>query len=290
MTRQREDHSPWLAHRVQGAGLVFFIGLTTVTGGLAIPFVLNESISWADMNAYLLFGTVSLAVAVFCHACVTFSFRDASVLFVLAFGISLVAECAGVHWGEPFGSRYQYHEDLLPRVAGGVPLFIPLSWFVLAYAPLVLLRRFEGDQWRNGGIQMLWTKVSLCSLGLVATDLFLDPLAVSVHAWTWEEQGHYLGVPLRNYFGWFVVGFLIYSSFFCLRQPRPSDASERAFSIDGWFVVACTYFTVLALGALWQRLGSVLPLLLAMITLMPYFVYWLVTTRRLLARPVYEDK
>ncbi len=289
MTTQRDDKSNRTVHGMERAGIALFFGLTIATGVLAIPFLVNESISWAEMNGHLLLGTISLAVAVFCHACLTYSFRDASVLFVLSFGISLVAEYAGIHWGVPFGSRYIYHDDLLPRVAGDVPLFIPLAWFVLAYAPLVLLRRFRGDDGRNGGNQRLWTKVLLCSLGLVAADLFLDPLATSVQAWTWAEKGEYFGIPLLNYLGWLLVGFLIYSGFFLLQRPGTIPAVERVFPIDVCFVVSCVCFTVLAQVALWQRLGSALPLVLTMTTMTPFFVYWHVTTRRLLAKPVYED-
>jgi len=123
----------------------------------------------------------------------------------------------------------------------------------------------------------------------VAADLFLDPLATSVQAWTWAEKGEYFGIPLLNYLGWLLVGFLIYSGFFLLQRPGTIPAVERVFPIDVCFVVSCVCFTVLAQVALWQRLGSALPLVLTMTTMTPFFVYWHVTTRRLLAKPVYED-
>jgi len=256
------------------SGAVLFVALAAATGVLAIRFLGNESLSWRDMNATLLAGTISLSVAVFCHACLTFSVRDACIFFTLSFGISLLAEYGGVHWGAPFGSRYHYHEDLMPRLAGSVPLFIPLSWSVLAYAPLVLLRRFGDDASGDGDSQQLFLKAVLCAIGLMVADLFLDPLATSVQAWTWAEKGQYFGVPFRNYLGWLLVGFLIYTSFFVLRKPRDVAAFEQVFLIDCCFVISCIYLTILAQVAIVQRLDNILPVVLTTVAMAPYLVYW----------------
>jgi len=282
VVKAEEERGPETADRnMRLMGTVLYLALAGATGMLAVHFVLSGSFAWKEMNACLLAGTLFLAAAVLCHAVVTLSLRDACLFFTLSCGISLVAEYAGVHSGFPFGCRYSYHEHLVPQLAGCVPLFIPLSWFVLAYAPLVFLRGFAADtRGDSPRYRSLLVKAVLCALLLAATDLFLDPLATSVDAWHWAEEGEYLGIPVLNYLGWFLVGLLIYVSFFALTRSNGAGVGQSTHFLDASFVTFSIFFTMAANVALVLRMDNGVPAMLTAATTGPFWLYWFATARR----------
>jgi hypothetical protein len=64
-------------------------------------------------------------------------------------------------------------------------------------------------------------------------------------AWIWKEGGVYFGVPVSNFFGWFVTGYLYYQAFalYCRAKPIPAPASRRRF-----WLPAILIYAVCALG------------------------------------------
>jgi uncharacterized membrane protein len=248
--------------------MLAFAALLSLPVLLGVPFVLKNTILWEEMNAPLLAGTVAYVLALLLHATVSFSPRTALRFFVLACSLGLAAEIAGLHWGWPFAAHYVYHPQLRPQFLG-VPLFIPLSWFVLAYLPLVLLRGLPATgPLRNGR----WLgKTLLCSLFLTGTDLLLDPLATSVGAWSWADPGGYLGIPMANFAGWFLVGCFIYGLFLAI-EPDPGPPPLPA--IDSTLVGLSAGVGLLALAAVAVHVGHWLPMVLPAAVLTPYFAHW----------------
>jgi uncharacterized membrane protein len=57
---------------------------------------------------------------------------------------------------------------------------------------------------------------------MVAWDLASDPVwATIVRAWVWRDGGVYFGVPLSNFFGWYLNVYILYQLFaLCLRRRR----------------------------------------------------------------------
>lgn len=247
------------------------IGLTLVAGLFLALVPLEADI----MFGVLLVGTVMLAVAVFLQACLTYSLRDASLLLVLAFFLSLGAEYSGVTWGFPFGGPYSYHDAIRPVLFDKVPLFIPFAWFVLAYAPLVFFRPLlcQGDERKHGWIALL-SHAMLCGACLTVADFLLDPLAISVGAWTWHVEGAYLGIPLFNFAGWFLVSFLIYVAFFVLKTPASGGFEGLTVTLDRLSVLGAIAFTTAALIALWRVHKSLQPAVFVLPTLVPVWVFW----------------
>lgn len=243
-------------------------GLLALPLVLGIPFILDDTIVWKEMNALLLAGTLSFVLAVLLHAAVSFSPASGLRFFVLAAGVGLVAELAALRWGVPLFGDYSYNPALRPQLLG-LPLFIPLAWFVLAYLPLVLLRSLPVAGRHNA--RRWLAKTLLCSLFLTAADLALDPLATSVGAWTWTEQGVYLGIPLGNFAGWFLVGIVIYGVFFAV-EPDRTEAHVAGF--DAVIVGLTGALGLLALVAVAAHVGHWLPMVLSAVIMAPYVAYW----------------
>lgn len=118
-----------------------------------------------------------------------------SLLAVSVFAYAI--ETFGVITGFPYGS-FRYGDALGPRVLDFVPYLLPVT-----YVPLVI-----------GAFAATWNPrrpiLSVFGAALVLTliDGVLDPGAVALDFWIWEENGFYYGVPLSNYFGWLISSLL----------------------------------------------------------------------------------
>lgn len=128
------------------------------------------------------------------------------VFFAASTAISLGAELLGTTTGLPFGD-YAYTDFLGYKVAGHVPVSIPLSWFYLGFAAY-LLGNALADRWGLAP-RAVWA-VGLGVWLLVVWDLVLDPAmahpSMPVRFWEWGETGAYLGMPLKNFGGWALTG------------------------------------------------------------------------------------
>lgn len=128
-------------------------------------------------------------------------------LWTLA-GVAFVTwgmEWLGSHTGFPFGG-YTYTDALQPQL-GGVPLLIPLAWFMMlapswAVAALIL-GRHRRKVWGPAAF------VGISALALTAWDLFLDPQMVEWGFWAWENPVGYFGIPWVNYAGWVLTAVVV---------------------------------------------------------------------------------
>lgn len=135
--------------------------------------------------------------------------------FVTVSAIALGAELLGTTTGFPFG-RYEYTELLGPRVAGRVPVLIPVSWFLMALPAYALARR--------AGKGPVWT-VWLGAFLLTIWDLTLDPAMSELSPyWIWETPGPFYGMPIQNLAGWMATGACIMVG---LRWTGASTIADR---------------------------------------------------------------
>lgn len=130
-----------------------------------------------------------------------------SGFFIIAFLIGFLVEVLGVHTGFPFGN-YWYGPTLGWKLFD-VPLIIGLNWFLLSYTFGMLLQSFRLPTFAH---------ILLAALGMTLLDLLMEPVAISLHYWSWAGP-----VPLSNYLGWFVVSSIIQIFFvnFEFKQTNP---------------------------------------------------------------------
>jgi uncharacterized membrane protein len=185
----------------------------------------KERISWAIAYIYTLYValgalppfrgmiTFSVATASFLlvilyifHSYSNLNLRNASKFLIIAATISFIWEFIGVTTGIPFG-QYVYTSALGPQL-GPVPLFIPLIWCALGYFCM------EASDY-----------YIMASALMVSLDLSFDPVfSNALGLWTWLGPTQYFGVPLSNFFGWFVASLTFFAVFFFTskRQTRSS--------------------------------------------------------------------
>ncbi len=136
------------------------------------------------------------------------SFKEYILFFFIAFVIGMVTEIIGVNTGLLFGA-YQYGQVLGPKLYG-VPLLIGLNWFVIVFCSGAILTQ---------GIEVLQNKLNVKITGLASTifvviggatiatcfDFILEPVAVKLNFWSWENGQ----IPLLNYLCWFIISAIL---------------------------------------------------------------------------------
>ncbi len=192
--------------------LVWLLVVGTV--GLNIAFAVADSANQADLAV--------ASVCVFFLASVLHAGIHRGVGGLLLVGlvvpvIGWAAESIGTRTGWPFGD-YDYH-DVLGPMLGDVPVAVPLAWAMMAYPTYVAAYRLADRRWLIAVIGG-WS--------LMAWDLFLDPMMVELHAWSWQPTEttvtKFAGVPLQNFVGWFGVGVVVVAVLSFMPRPRATIA------------------------------------------------------------------
>jgi len=166
------------------------------------------------------FSTVMLFVFAVDHSSQRLGWKRALLLLSSTFVVSLIFESVGVATGWLFG-KYAYTDKLGLKFLGLVPLLIPIAWFMMSYPSFIIANRLIPHE-KN---LLVW-RVSVAALGAVimtAWDLALDPVMVAGEYWVWKEPGAYFGIPLLNYWGWWLTIFLTFFSFLTLGRLTPSN-------------------------------------------------------------------
>jgi hypothetical protein len=65
-----------------------------------------------------------------------------------------------------------------------------------------------------------------------------------VHSWRWHDGGAYYGVPLANFFGWYLTVYLIYQAFALAVRGKSAAADS------GFWLTAVLFYGVSGFGNL----------------------------------------
>lgn len=150
------------------------------------------------MNPYLLIGANLVMISPLVAGLAPLVDRRALVglgtLAFLTWGIEIVGVLTGLPYGE-----FSYGVELGPMLFDLVPLGLPVFYFpiLLNGYLLALLVLGSGSIPRRFGLTLAFVLV---------LDLVLDPGAVALGFWAWDDPGAYYGVPVINYAGWLVSG------------------------------------------------------------------------------------
>jgi uncharacterized membrane protein len=225
--------------------LLSTFALTTFLAGTPPAWLETESsqralrIGWKFSGpSYVVLG----ALAALAHATARIGWRRALLLMFAGTAISLAAELTGTSTGLPFGP-YSYTSLLGWRVAGLVPFPIPLSWFYMVYCSLAIVGRLRRarDSVRS---RLAWAAAGGATLA--AWDVSMDPaMSFATSHWVWHVHGVFYGMPLLNWFGWWITGSIV--SFAMLSIVRPREFAERIspsslplwlYAVNGVFPIA----------------------------------------------------
>jgi putative membrane protein len=189
----------------------------------------------------ILWGTIALRPYVFIFLAVyllgagaQFGLRITVSFMIIGYFISFLSELSSIHTGIPYG-HYFYIPSTAHRELWvlGVPLMDSLSFVFLSacsYSTAILLLSpvVKGKTgWSlvetTGGLHRTLIAF-LGGLLMVLLDVTIDPVALRGRRWFlgqifgYSTQGDYFGVPLSNFIGWAIVGWILVGSLWALRR------------------------------------------------------------------------
>ena len=217
-------------------------------------------------QVWTLFVLLLLALAfVLTHSAGRDGWRKTALLFALTIVVTLFMESLGVATGWVYG-RYHYTSALGPLFLGLVPYAIPIAWLNMLYPSYLLADRIIPHAWAQN--RRLWAVAALGGLAMTAWDLVMDPVMVQSGHWVWEEGGAWFGVPLQNFWGWWLTSFLVIALYLGLggkSHPAYRDDDRQAILLyavmglsmvisglqAGFYLAALAGFVVMGVLSLW---------------------------------------
>ncbi|MBN1350930.1 carotenoid biosynthesis protein [candidate division KSB1 bacterium] len=147
--------------------------------------------------------------------------------------LSFLVELLGVKTGKIFG-HYAYGDTLSPKLLD-VPIAIGFAWLVMLLSSIAIVNkvRFCGV----GEHRVLCS--GLISLLMVLFDSVMEPAAVKLGYWHWEQNA----IPIQNYIVWFVISFIF--SFAALKLNLFNHTKSRI-AIHAYFA-QLIYFALVIL-------------------------------------------
>ena len=241
--------------------------LVTIYSVAVIAFSLPQLFPITPVSTLLAFSFAIL------HSGLREGWRKTAFLAVIVFLTGLVFESVGVATGWVYGP-YHYTDKLGVKFLGLVPFLIPLAWTMMMYPSLVISDGLIPRAWGRG---RRWLAVAaLAGIIMTAWDLAMDPLMVSGGHWIWEVNGPYFGVPLQNYWGWWLTTFvalLIYQVAVSRIQAHPAGVPDR-WAVGSYLITAAS--TVMVAGL--TGLGG--PALAGVFAMTPWLVLAIVHKER----------
>jgi len=156
----------------------------------------------------------SIHIFAFLHSLYVHGRKWSLLFLVIGFSLGLASEHVGAMYGWVFG-KFHYQPDRL-MFFGTVPVFTPLSWWLILYCAYNTTNLIVGSLEKIAGKGLRPSLAVLLMAGLdglmaMNLDMLFDPIMVCPERkrWVWEFGGSYFNIPIQNFLGWFLVGFTI---------------------------------------------------------------------------------
>ena len=236
-----------------------------------LPDSVRSNSLWFYQISFRLFGegqTWFLIALLFVY--MTHKVRAAWVLpMVLVYALSLGSEMAGTNYGFPFGN-YSYSHLMGYKLAGHVPMVIPMSWFMIA-VPSYALAHHTFPTPRHWGRRLL-----LGAFFITLWDVSLDPamaypgMGFITTYWKWEPAGAFYTMPLINWFGWYVTSLVIIGAMMLLRVERWISQLSIVWLRRYYMLNLLVPFGMIVLAGLWPAVAlNVFLYVLSVVALSP---------------------
>ncbi|MDW7657336.1 MAG: carotenoid biosynthesis protein [Bacillota bacterium] len=184
-------------------------------------------------------GSFCLLIFVCFHGWYRYGLNKMMAFFAITSIISWSTETLSIETGFPFG-QYYYTDQLGDKI-GQVPVLIFPAYFFIGYLAWTMGNLFMGNT--SVGIKkkdLIYIPV-VSALIMVMWNVCFDPIMSTIEGnWVWENGGAYFGVPLSNYFGWFLTVYLIYQVF-ALFLYRFGTCEELTTGKTFWYWIPVLY-------------------------------------------------
>jgi uncharacterized membrane protein len=200
--------------KLHRAAIIFLILYALLTVYTVVSVLFGQSPSMFITPITTLAGSAFALL----HAVRREGWKRALLLLGLVFFVSLLFESVGVATGWVYGP-YHYTDKLGPLFLGLVPYLIPVAWFMMSYPSFVIAQRLVPAAWKRWS--RLLAVAAVGGLVMTAWDVIMDPIMVYNGHWIWDVNGAYHGIPLQNFWGWWLTVFTTYALYLIITRKNP---------------------------------------------------------------------
>lgn len=167
------------------------------------------------VSVYLLFSKrsfisfeIAAVISVILHGLYLFGIRILLLIFIITV-VSTIVELVSLKTKYNFfGVRYSYnlsHKTFESRInlLNVYPIEIMFAWIIFKYLSITTAGLLV-----NYFMLPAFLSVLIASGILVSIDFVIDPISVKRKLWKWEKGSSYFGIPISNFVGWLLVGFI----------------------------------------------------------------------------------
>src|SRR5437899_575596 len=223
-----QEITRWRAHFIWGMLLLYTMARVCQLYADRLPTLL-----------IVVLHVVPPALFALVHGSFLYRLRGISIFAAFCLGFGTLAESVSLRTGFPFG-HYYFTNVMGPKIFQ-VPVLLALAYLGIGYVAWILALVILGyaDKPINGTRVLMLP--FLASLIMVAWDLSMDPSWSTLdRAWIWQDGGAYFGVPVSNFFGWFLTAYFYYQAFalYCRANPISAGPSRQRIWLPAIFFYA----------------------------------------------------
>ena len=161
------------------------------------------------------------------HGARVYGSRGILVFAGLCLGVGAIFESLSLRIGFPFG-HYEFTELMGPKVFD-LPVLLALAYLGMGYLSWVLgllILRYQNAPLSGAKLVVLPV---VASLVMTAWDFSMEPVWADIdRAWVWRDGGPFYGVPISNFFGWFLTVYVFYQLFAFYLRDQPVFSPDKA--------------------------------------------------------------
>lgn len=173
-------------------------------------------------------------VFILVHGSLSYGWKGIGLYFLIGIIAGFVLEASSIATGFPFGF-YKHHVPGVRLL--DVPIPTILAYAVLGAPAWTLARLIVRNNPTLSRGSDIWTTPLIGAFIMTGVDYAYDAIGHTVlHQWTFRYPSGQFGVPLTNFLGWLLTGWIIFQLFALFeRRFTASDAARS----DGYWLQAC---------------------------------------------------
>lgn len=236
------DSAEGVKSRTAARTLAFWI----LIGLYAAARILQVYPGRVPMLTVVALHVVPPAIFALIHGATFYRWRGILTFVAINLVVGNIFENLGVRTGFPYG--HYYFTGLMGPKLSVVPILLGLAYVGMAYLSWTLARLIVGGVQIPLLGQRVVTVPLIAASIMVAWDLSQDPVwSTILHAWIWLQGGAYFGVPVTNFFGWYLTVYVMYQLFALYLRGRSINSKLMPFS---YWLQALLFYGVSAAGNL----------------------------------------
>ena len=124
-----------------------------------------------------------------------------------------------------------------------MPLLAGPAYFGVGYLAWMMTQLMLGDANRDWSRRTMFQVPLIASFLMVVWNLSSDPLLSTLRqAWIWRDGGSYFGVPVINFFSWYLTTYIFFQlfSFYLVKTPPQKIQASREY----WYQPVTLYGSI----------------------------------------------